>query len=158
MEPSSQDLSVLLPNNFTPLAFFSALVLVASIPFGAAASSTSPILSAASSTAEIQQMILTVAQNDGLNATHFLAVAQCESALDPTIQSTFKKLDGTQERSYGLWQINLDAHPDITLAEADDPTWSTQWAAKQWKNDLYTEWACWQRLFGTDKVYAYSSQ
>lgn len=99
-------------------------------------------------------MIQTVAIENGLNAAHFLAVAECESGLDPTIQSGYKLSDGSQERSFGLWQINLDAHPEITLAEADDPYWSTQWAAKEWVSNRYTQWSCWQQEFGTAKVYA----
>lgn len=37
---------------------------------------------------------------------------------------------GSDAPSVGLYQINLDAHPDVTRAEASDPTWSSQWFAQ----------------------------
>lgn len=38
---------------------------------------------------------------------------------------------GSDAPSVGLYQINLDAHPDVTRAEASDPLWSSQWFANK---------------------------
>jgi N-acetyl-anhydromuramyl-L-alanine amidase AmpD len=37
--------------------------------------------------------------------------------------------DGTH--SYGLFQIHLAAHPDISIASATDPGFATEWSAQQ---------------------------
>lgn len=43
--------------------------------------------------------------------------------------------------SQGLWQIYLRMHPDITLAEANDPVWSTHWVLTQIKNGHVSWWS-----------------
>ena len=38
---------------------------------------------------------------------------------------------GDSGTSFGLWQIHLPSHPNITKGQALDYRWSTQWAMKQ---------------------------
>lgn len=47
---------------------------------------------------------------------------------DPTLSLTAQ---GTDARSIGIAQINLDAHPDVTLAQAQDPVFSARYMAAQ---------------------------
>ncbi len=122
-------------------SLFSALVLVASLQgFATTTVYTTP---------QIMQIIVSAAKENGLNSDHFLSVAQCESGLNPTIQSGYFDKKGIQERSFGLWQIDLDAHPEITLEEANNPVWSTEYASQEWKNDRYKQWECWSLLYGS---------
>ncbi len=87
---------------------------------------------------ELQQLIRATAQNNGIDEGLFLSVANCESGLVTDIQSHFVR-DGVQERSFGLFQINLDAHPDVSYAQATDPYYNVAWAARHF-NDQPTHW------------------
>lgn len=40
--------------------------------------------------------------------------------------------------NYGMWQINLPSHPDITPEQAYDPAWSSHWAVVHLKGLLDT--------------------
>lgn len=90
-------------------------------------------------------MASTTAGRYHLNADHFAAVIACESSWDPSVQSGYKNPDGTQERSYGLAQINLDANPTISLDEATDPEFALRFMAQSWAEGYARHWTCWDK-------------
>lgn len=98
----------------------------------------------------IDALIHDPAQKYGLNENHLYATLSRESAgfKDVDIQSQYPKSDGPngKENSWGVCQINLDAFPDITRAEAQDPTFCIPWTAKQWVDGNAHLWSAYNQL------------
>lgn len=90
----------------------------------------------------LTQLASSTALKYGLDLDHFDEVISCESGWDPSIKSRYPG-----ENSWGIAQINLDAHPEITLAQALDPSWSLEWMAKQWASGNADSWTCWRELY-----------
>lgn len=101
----------------------------------------------------IEEYIKQVAIDHGLNVERFLYTAKCESGFNPKIQSQHTYSNerygpvGSQEQSYGLWQIHLPAHPDISKEQALDPIWSTDWAADEWVAGRQSQWSCYKDAY-----------
>lgn len=94
------------------------------------------------STDDLKKFASSTAQEYGLNISRFMATINCESGWNPSAV-------GDAGTSYGITQIHLPAHPGITESEALDPRWSIEWMAKQWADNNYTAWSCWNDLFGS---------
>lgn len=80
---------------------------------------------------------------------------KCESGFDPTIQSYALDPHGPNghEDSWGLVQIHLSAHPEVTKTEALDPDWSLQWMAQAFAAGDAKWWSCYR---GDNKLAAKS--
>lgn len=52
------------------------------------------------------------------------------------------------EQSYGLAQINLPAHPEVTKEEANDPDFAVQFIVKHFAQSEESLWTCWRNDFG----------
>jgi len=82
-----------------------------------------------------------------------LATIACESGrnkdgtFNPLLQSNFIDSTGARERSYGIAQINIPAHPEITIEEAQDPIFSVKFMAEEFKKGNQWKWTCWRTLF-----------
>ena len=51
-----------------------------------------------------------------------------------------------REDSWGICQIHLPSHPDITKTQAMDPEWCLRWSAQQFKNGDAWMWTEWRNL------------
>jgi hypothetical protein len=81
-----------------------------------------------------------------LDYERFKAVQECENKyLVPQSLHKDPKGPNGQENSWGPWQINLDAHPHITRAQALDPDFSTRWSAQQWSKGYAKKWTCYRK-------------
>ncbi len=108
--------------------------------FTSAVAPSLPVAHAATLTPQDLQVLATnIAQYHHLNVDHFINTINCESGFDPNII-------GDQGRSYGIAQIFLPAHTDISKEQALDPTFSLQWMAGQWENNKASLWSCWRNL------------
>lgn len=104
-----------------------------------------PITEQVWTTPELQSLARAKANEYGINADRFVEVVSCETGntWDPTIQSgAYNKRDGGRELSFGLVQIHLPDHPDITKAQAEDPEFALDWAAKVWSKGGEHQWSC----------------
>ena len=88
------------------------------------------------------------AKEYGVSASEMKRVMYCESSGSTTIQSHYRYTKnnvpkgyavGDREESYGLFQIHLPAHTDVTKEQAIDPKFAIEWTAKHWKD---TRWSC----------------
>jgi hypothetical protein len=86
------------------------------------------------------------AVSHGLNVEHFLNVIECESKFAANQKGDYRNGVPT---SYGITQIHLPAHPEITKAQALDPFFSLHWAAEQWQDGNAKAWTCWRTLYGS---------
>lgn len=83
---------------------------------------------------DLKSYVASEAKRWGVNVEMALFIAQHESTFDPTRV-------GDASTSYGMWQIHLPAHPDVTIASAQDPIWSTQWAmAHMTTPNIWSTW------------------
>lgn len=98
---------------------------------------------------ELVQLATDIATEHGLNAARFTAVVECETAhtWNPAIQSSaYNKRDGGREQSYGLVQIHLPDHSDISIAQAKDPNFALTFMAKEWTANRANSWTCYRQL------------
>lgn len=116
-------------------------MLLAGIPINS--SVLSPALAEAQEQTPVdwQEYASTTAKNAGLSPVRFQKVIQCESNWVAT--ST-----GDNGTSFGMVQIHLPAHPDVTLAEADDPYFAINFMAHAWQNGNENWWSCYTILYG----------
>ena len=108
-------------------------------------------------TEELKTLITETAKMRKLHIGRFLATATCEvkknedGSWDYKAQSDHTTKKG-RENSWGLWQINLDAHPDITKEQARDPLFSTRFASDEWEKGNAWKWTCYNNLYGKNRV------
>ena len=88
---------------------------------------------------EIRDYIVQIAQKHNLGQK-FIDVAECESGFIPQQSKIWH--NGQRENSWGVWQINLDWHPEVLKAQAMDVIWSTNWAKDKWLEGKANLWAC----------------
>lgn len=107
---------------------------------------------------EIEQIIEEMATKYGVRYDSLLETIKCEAPktstglFDPTAQSLFEDSKGLRENSWGVTQINLTAHPDVTKEKATDARWSIEWIAHQFSLDHASMWTCWRQLKSSGKI------
>lgn len=96
-----------------------------------------------------QLLIVRAAARYGADAARLTATLNCESEGFQDIQSQIPNKSGPngQEDSWGVAQINLRAHPDVSIYQALDVRWSVNWAAEQFAAGNEREWSCYNILY-----------
>lgn len=84
------------------------------------------------------------AKDEGLSPELISNIVNCESGYVPQ-QSKFVR-NGIREDSWGIWQIHLPSHKDITREQAMDIIWSTNWAIQQIKAGKIKMWSCYSNF------------
>jgi hypothetical protein len=92
----------------------------------------------------IRKEVDDVAQKYGVSADDMWRTIQCESMGSTTIQSHWRRPDGSREQSYGLAQIYLPAHPHVTKEQAQDPQFAIDFMAKHFAQGRQGMWSCWK--------------
>jgi hypothetical protein len=91
------------------------------------------------------EIITNICKTNGLDPTLAIKVATCESSLNPN--ATNGNTNGSIDR--GLFQINSAAHPEVTPAQAFDPTFSAQFFCTAYKAGNLSWWdsskTCWSK-------------
>ncbi len=90
-----------------------------------------------STTKGIKQRIHYYAELYGVSEITLLNVTHCESNFNPNAI-------GDGGRSFGLAQIHLPAHPQISKEEALDPEFAIEFMAKNIKTGNGNMWTCWR--------------
>lgn len=83
---------------------------------------------------------------DAEDITQAIETARCESGMIPQQSKVIR--NGIRENSWGVWQIHLSAHLDISKAQAMDIEWSTKWASEQFRSGHQSMWTCWRQIYG----------
>lgn len=84
-------------------------------------------------------------------------VMLCENReLDPRLQSRLRYsfsdpskgiYEGEREMSYGLSQIHLPSHPNVTIEQATDTEFSVEFMAKAFSKGKQSMWSCYKKLY-----------
>lgn len=104
----------------------------------AMASQLLPVVVFSSTTAE--DIVTSYAIKYGTSPTPLIATLRCESNLRADAVGDF----GT---SYGISQIHLPAHKNVTKAQALDPFFSIDFAAHEFSLGHQYMWSCWKSLY-----------
>jgi soluble lytic murein transglycosylase-like protein len=91
----------------------------------------------------IEELLVDASIKYGINHKRFLATAKCESSLNPDAV-------GDRGNSFGLFQIHLPSHPDVTSKLATDPEWAIEWSAQKFKKNPAI-WTCYRKLYMSTK-------
>lgn len=97
---------------------------------------------------ELQKVVYQYAKEYNVDGDKMIKLIDCENRpWNPELQSglTYKegnrwgKPAGSREESYGLAQIHLPDHKDVTKEEAQDPEFAIEFMAKNWNK---VTWSC----------------
>lgn len=92
----------------------------------------------------IAKEVDTVSEKYGVSAKLMSDIIACESQGSTTIQSYQKQPYG-REKSFGLAQIHLPAHPNVTKEEATDPQFAIDFLGKNLKQNP-NMWSCYKMV------------
>lgn len=73
----------------------------------------------------------------------FYKTASCESDFTARAKGDY---EGAVPTSFGVFQIHLPAHREITREQAMDPLWASRWAAGQFIAGNARIWTCYRML------------
>lgn len=76
------------------------------------------------------------AEEAGINPENLVRTIYCE-CMWYSIQSGATYPDGTQEQSFGLAQIHLPSHPNITREQALNAYFAIDWMIEHWDHDIW---------------------
>lgn len=93
------------------------------------------------STTAAPAIIAAYAAHYGISAVPLEATLKCESQFKADAAGDFSS-STMQYTSFGVAQIHLSAHPEVTKEEALDPLWSINWAAEQFAEGNANLWTC----------------
>jgi len=79
-----------------------------------------------------------------IDPIEFAAIAECESGFVADAKSQYI-WRGKPERSYGVFQIHLDSHPEVTYAQAINPLYNIVWAAQRWDDAPHQWYNCYKK-------------
>ena len=97
----------------------------------------------------IKQLIYDKGYEAGLSEAkigQIVATIECESQFQ-NVQSNCRYKTGEREESYGVSQIHLKAHPNITKEQALDIEFAVDFIVSEFKKGNERKWTCWTKLF-----------
>lgn len=95
----------------------------------------------------IQQEVRERSAEYGVSFDQMWGTIMCESHGSTTVQSRHRRPDGTREQSFGLVQIHLPAHPNVSKEEAIDPEFAVTFMAENFAAGRQRMWTCWRQLY-----------
>lgn len=95
----------------------------------------------------IRQEVLRKSTEYGVSFDQVWGTIMCESQGSTTIQSRHRRPDGTREQSFGLVQIHLPAHPNVSKEEAIDPEFAIRFIVENFAAGRQRMWTCWRQLY-----------
>lgn len=93
---------------------------------------------------DIERLIRNYASFYEIDHNQLYKTLWCESRFNPNAI-------GDHGNSYGIAQIHLPSHPDITKTQALDPRFAIEWTSQQFKAGRAYMWTCHRNLFGKTK-------
>lgn len=91
-----------------------------------------------------------IATEVGITAWSFVETIRGESLnFSHNGQSLIPRADGPngREDSWGICQIHLPDHPEVTREQALNPEWCLRWSAKEFKEGRARQWTEYRKLY-----------
>lgn len=107
---------------------------------------------------EIVVLVKKYAEPLHVNQKSMLETINCEAprndneTFNPLGRSEIIGPDKIREDSWGLSQINLPAHPGITLSQAQDADFSIRFMAEEFAAGHAWKWTCWRTLKKSGRI------
>ena len=99
-------------------------------------------------TPELLEYLFAEAAKYGANPEMMRQTIACESMHWVTdIQSWHRRPDGSREQSFGLAQIHLPDHPQVSYEEAINPHYAIKFMAQHFGENNGKIWTCFRDLF-----------
>lgn len=98
---------------------------------------------------EVEKLAEDTARKYGIPIYSFVETMRGESAGFTVIHGqSYIPANGPngREDSWGVAQIHLPSHPEITREQAQDPEWALDWAAREFKEGRATKWTEYRKL------------
>lgn len=95
-------------------------------------------------------LIYQASEKYGIDQDVLYNVLYCESTLNPNAQGDWSTTTKSYT-SFGIAQIHLPSHPEITKDQALDPVFAIDWTAKQMSEGRSWQWTCWNMKYGALK-------
>lgn len=89
---------------------------------------------------EVPQYIITKAIEYGVDPYMAIHVAWNESQFNCNAEGDFSTTTN-KFTSFGCWQIHQPAHPEVTIKQAKNIEWSTEWSMKEMKKNGCRIWS-----------------
>lgn len=83
--------------------------------------------------------------SDWYNIPYLPQLIKCESRFK-NVRSDIINDKGEREPSYGIAQIHLPSHPDVSLSEAMDPYLAIKWTVDKINNGEQEMWSCYHKI------------
>lgn len=100
-----------------------------------------PLLASADTPADYEAYARYEAKVNGVNAEHLVATLRCEAHFKA-------KAIGDGGDSYGLAQINLPSHPEVTPKQALNGYWAIDFTIQAFLGGDAHLWSCWRKYYG----------
>ncbi len=100
-----------------------------------------PVFTFAATAADYEAYARQQAEENGVNADHLVATLRCEAHFKASAIG-----DGGE--SFGLAQIHLPDHPEITPKQALNGYWAIDWTVQAFLHDKASMWSCWSKYYG----------
>lgn len=104
----------------------------------------------------VSELVVKYSDQYKVSAMTMSATIKCENKqLDPKLQSYMRYTrdhpewgvkKGEREKSFGLVQIHLPAHPDISYAQATDPDFAIKFMASEFSKGRAWQWTCYRTI------------
>lgn len=95
-------------------------------------------------TLDVKSIIQRVSASYNVKSEVIERVMACESNFNTNAEGDFKN---GEPQSFGLSQIHLPSHPNITKEQATDPYFATMFMAENISKGRGSMWTCWRRLY-----------
>jgi hypothetical protein len=109
------------------------------VPVAPKTATSTPLIVATSTAPTLHDLVVQAADKYDVNPLVMDEVINCESGWNP-------RAVGDHGTSFGLSQIHLPAHPDITAKQAEDPKFAIDYMASTFAQGHAREWSCYQSL------------
>lgn len=96
---------------------------------------------------ELVQKVYQYAKISGVKSQTMINVIDCEDTTWTANQQSNIVRGKEREESYGLAQINLPSHPDISYDQAVDPDFAISYMADQLSKGKGNQWSCYRKLY-----------
>lgn len=91
-------------------------------------------------------MVTQSAKNNGVSPETAIAVINCEDTTWQVDKQSDYYKNGKREESYGLAQINLPSHPNISYNEAINPSFAIDYLTSELAAGHGNMWTCYRKL------------
>lgn len=88
----------------------------------------------------VQELVSHFASQYQVSSNQMLATIKCESGFR-------ENAIGDGGKSYGLSQIHLPSHPNVTKEQATDKVFAIEFMAKAFSKGKQRQWTCWRMLY-----------